>query len=311
MDERAGGRCRSTGTTHRYKMLTPLPPPRVPRRRTSLSFPALVAAGVWCSGCVFFENQYACFRDPTCSSAETAFTGDGDSMSGAPGTGGRSPDSGDGDGDGDATASGGKMLGGGGVHGAGGRRPDSAGGYGSDDASGGQDASGGDDSGGTSSGGGGSPAGGETGAGGAGGSTRLVINEMRLNPSGFIEIYNASNQTLDLTHFAVTTGTDDPNWASACVLSGTLAPGACLEVTSGSECRGQAICIKDCAWTLSAGDRAYVLYAEEQTFDEVLDDRSYPTNVTIAIGQSYSATTDGSSTFAPRDQSPGTTNAQE
>jgi hypothetical protein len=243
-------------------------------------------------------------------------------MSGAPGTGGEVHSGGDGDGDsagdgdssggdgdGDTISSGGRTLGGGGEPGVGGQLIDAVGG---DDGSGGENAGGGSDSGGDSPGGGGAPAGGDTGAGGfPGGSTRLVINEMRLNPSGFVEIYNASNQTLDLTHFAVTTGTDEPNWAAACVLSGSLAPAGCLEVTSGSACRGQTSCIKDCTWTLSVGDRAYVLYAEQQTFDQIIDDRTYPSNVTVAIGQSYSATSDGSSTFAPREQSPGLTNGEQ
>jgi len=140
---------------------------------------------------------------------------------------------------------------------------------------------------------------------------RLVINELRLDPSGFVEIFNASNQTLDLSHFAVTTGADEPNWAAMCVLSGSLEPNAYREVTSGSDCRGASPCDTGCAWTFIGGDRAYVLYAEQQTFDEVVDDRIYPSNLTVAIGQSYAATSDGSSTFAPREQSPGMTNAQE
>jgi len=244
---------------------------------------------------VFFDNEYdSCFNDPSCTSSDTAVTGDGDSMSGGPGMG---------DGDGDGGVSGGRSSGGG---------TSGAGGDPSHDGSGGKNDAGGADSGGGPAGDGGAASGGDTGVGGvSGGSTRLVVNELRIDPSGFVEIYNASKQALDLTHFALTTGTDDPNWASLCPLSGSLVAGGFLEVTSGETCRGQTSCIKDCPWMLSAGDRAYVLYAEQQTFDEIVDDRVYPSGVTVGIGQSYSATSDGSSTFVPREQSPGVTNGQE
>src|SRR5690242_21367461 len=115
-------------------------PPTVPRRRT-FSFQAMIAAGVWCSGCVFFENEYdSCFNDPTCASTETSLTGDGDSMSGAPGTGGEVHSGGDGDGDsagagdssggdgeGETMSAGGRTLGGGGEPGVGGQLIDAVG----------------------------------------------------------------------------------------------------------------------------------------------------------------------------------------
>ena len=287
----------------------------VSRRRLARS-PWVLLAGLNLSGCVFFRSDYdKCFADQDCSRlTSTPGDGDGDNsvssggsfeLGGADGSGGVDASGGFTASGGDASRSGG--AGGTDQPGSGGA---SSGGRGGETESGGQGSGGAAASGGDS-GSGGNGSGGD-GSGGNPGVDRLSINELRTGTAGFVEIYNASSQTVDLTDLYLSHGASEPIWTDTCSLAsaGTLAPGGYVELTTASTCRGVLGCITDCSWSVAAGETVYLLDNNTELL-EIVAERGIPSGLSLTVGKSYAAYPDGSNAFATRGSTPSAPNTPD
>lgn len=284
----------------------------VSRRRLARS-PWVLVACLNLSGCVFFRSDYdECFADRDCSRL-TSTNGDGDSnvssggsfeLGGADGSGGVDASGGSTASGGDASPSGG--AGGTEQPGSGGENSGgaSSGGRGGETESGGQGSGGGDASGGSGSGG--------DGSGGNPGVGRLSINELRTGTAGFVEIYNASSQAVDLTDLYLSHGASEPIWTDTCSLAsaGTLAPGGYVELTTASTCRGVPGCITDCSWSVAAGETVYLLDNNTKLL-EIIAERGIPSGLSLTVGKSYAAYPDGSNAFATRGSTPSAPNTPD
>ena len=278
------------------------------RRRQRRLFLALLSA-LSCGACVFFENSYdECFPDQTCDSVsaasggDAAGDGDGDSA-GAAGSHMHTETSGGSGGERQTVGSGGEAVGAGGdltVLASGGENAGGTGGRGG--------GSGGEGSGGQATGGDGS-GGAADGSGGAG-PGRLVINELRWGTNGFVEIYNASGKSIDLDSLFLTDGTTEPNYGSVCALgsAGSLGPDEFLEVTGLDSCRGTSACVSQCPWSLESNEMIFLLENQNDLYVELTSRGAG--GVSLAVGQSYSAYPDGTTSFKVLGQTPGASNVE-
>lgn len=147
---------------------------------------------------------------------------------------------------------------------------------------------------------------------------RIVINEVKASGGDFVEIYNRSTTTIDISNWGLT-GTNDTGGFSAPVrfASGTtLAPGAWLLILAGMTSQGgphtacgpggpSSCYYVDFGISQSRGETLRVLRAD----DSIEDEYAYPKN-SHADSLSWGRVPDGTGAFVVTSPTPGAANVK-
>gem|GEM_PF-4626413 len=178
------------------------------------------------------------------------------------------------------------------------------------DSSSGGSASGGQSSGGAPS------AGGSPGSGGKSGDDverlalreNLFINEVYLTSgSGFVELYNSSEEAIPLDGFSIASGTGSAE--SPCSLGGATIPagGFLIAQRSDADCLGGTHCVVSCEFELNEISEVYLLDSHPAA-PGIVREQSVEDAAPVLIGRSYQARTDGGNVWNDFVLSPGESN---